>query len=118
MRLEDERPRFDALLREAPPRELDFRDEDFRVEDFRADFRVPALRPALRLDERFAADLPDDFLLDEPARFRAPAFLRDPPLLERPPVREPLRDDFFLDAMNSLLMRWWCDDAKQDSRAL
>jgi hypothetical protein len=112
LRLEEDRPRFDALLREAP-RALDFRDDDFLAEDFRA----PALRLDLRLDERFAADLRDDFR-DAPARFRAPAFLREPPLLERPPVREPLRDDFFLDAMNSLLMRWWCDDAKQDSRAL
>src|SRR5215210_4543495 len=104
LRPEDE-PRFELLLR-APPFRDDFRDDDLRDEDF-----PPDLRPDLRPDFR------PPFRLDLPAPFRAPAFFREPPLLERPPLREPPREDFFLDAMNSLLVRWWCDGAKQDSRA-
>jgi hypothetical protein len=114
-RPEDE-PRFALLLR-APP---DFRDDDLRADDFRDDLRADDFRPAFRLDLRLdfrADDLRPPFRLDLPAPFRAPAFFREPPLLERPPLREPPREDFFLDAMNSLLVRWWCDGAKQDSRA-
>jgi hypothetical protein len=101
-RPDEERPRFELLLR-AP---ADFRDA-FRADDFR-----PAFRPDFRADFR------PPFRLALRAPFRAPAFFREPPLLERPPLRELLREDFFLDAMNSLLVRWWCDGAKQDSRAL
>jgi hypothetical protein len=110
--LRPEERRFALLLR-APPdfREDDFRAEDFRPEDFRPDFRLDFraedFRPPFRLDLRAPFRAP----------FRAPAFFREPPLLERPPLREPPREDFFLDAMNSLLVRWWCDGAKQDSRA-
>jgi hypothetical protein len=103
LRAPDFRPRFALLLR-AP---ADFRDV-FRADDFR-----PAFRPDFRAD--FFRLL---FRLDLRAPFRAPAFFREPPRLERPALRELLREDFFLDAMNSLLVRWWCDGAKQDSRAL
>ena len=81
---EEERPRFELLLR-AP---ADFRDDAFRADDFR-----PAFRPDFRADFR------PPFRLDLRAPFRAPAFFREPPLLERPPLRELLREDFFLDAM-------------------
>lgn len=111
-RLEEERPRFGLLLR-AP---ADFRDDAFRAEDFRPDFRLDFraddFRPPFRLDLRAPFRAPFR------APLRAPAFFREPPLLERPPLREPPREDFFLDAMNSLLVRWWCDGARQDSRAL
>jgi hypothetical protein len=103
----DEERRFALLLR-APP---DFRDDDLRADALRPDFR-PDLRLAFRDDFR------PPFRPDLPAPFRAPAFFREPPRLERPALRELLREDFFLDAMNSLLVRWWCDGAKQDSRAL
>jgi hypothetical protein len=70
--------------------------------------RIDVFRPAdFRLDPRRPRFEPLD---DAPPRFRAPDD-RDPLLLERPPLREPLRDDFFLDAMNPLLVRWWCFDA-------
>lgn len=91
----DFRPlRFDALFRF----DADFRLADFRRDVLPADLRAPAF---------FRLDAP--FLLDE-LFLRAPDFLpdlRELPL-ERPPLREALRDDFFLDAMNSLLVRWWC----------
>jgi hypothetical protein len=70
--------RFDALFRDV-----------FRPADFRLDARPPRFE---RLDVR--------------PRFRAPDD-RDPLLPERPPRREPPRVDFFLDAMNPLLVRWW-----------
>ncbi len=109
-----EDPRFDAPFFEAAPLRPrapdDFLDAplraDFRDDDFRApDFRLLDLRPddPPRLPADFRDDEPfrdDDFL---PLFFRAPV-LRDPPL------REPPRDDFLLDAMNSLLVRWWCSD--------
>jgi len=81
------------------------RADDFFLDAFRApDFR----RLDLRLD---APRLPADFFLVE-ERFRdelPPLFLRAPDFRE-PPLREPPRDDFLRDAMNSLLMRWWCSD--------
>ena len=106
--------RFDALFFRAPPlrpRELEddfrdapLRDDDFRDEDFRdEDFRPPDFRPLLRLEPpRLPADLRDD----EPFRDEPPLFFRAPDFRE-PPLREPPRDDFFRDAMNSLLVRWW-----------
>jgi hypothetical protein len=101
--------RFDALFRAPPPlrpREDDFRDAPLRDDDFRDDdFRPPDFRPLFRLDPpRLPADLRDDapFFRDEP-----PLFFRAPDFRE-PPLREPPRDDFFRDAMNSLLVRWWC----------
>ena len=102
--------RFDALFREAPPLRprllADFRDDPLREDDFRADdFRPPDFRPPLRLEPpRLPADLrADERFRDEPLFFRAPDF-------REPPLREPPRDDFFRDAMNSLLVRWWCID--------
>ena len=102
--------RFDALFRDAPLRprdEDDFRDEPLREDDFLAeDFRPPDFRPLLRLDP---PRLPADFRDDEPFRDEPPLFFRAPDFRE-PPLREPPRDDFFRDAMNSLLVRWWCND--------
>jgi hypothetical protein len=92
---------LDALFRDAPRFDADFRPAVFRRDALPADLRAPAF---FRLD--------DPFRLDE-LFLRAPDFLpdfRELPL-ERPPLREPLRDDFFLDAMNSLLVRWWCSEA-------
>ena len=117
LRPEDDPPFREALL--LRPREL----EDFRVDVFRVDvvrvvvfrvdvfrrddFRAPDFRLLdLRLDAppRLPADRPDDELLrDPPLFFRAPDF-------REPPLREPPRDDFLLDAMNSLLVRWWYSD--------
>ena len=107
----DDEPRFALLFRAPPFRDDDFRDEDFRPDDLRAD----DFRPDFRPDDLRPDDFRPPLRLDLPAPFRAPAFFREPPLLERPPLREPPREDFFLDAMNSLLVRWWCDGAKQDS---
>jgi hypothetical protein len=106
-----DRPRFAPPLRAPPDLRDAFRADDLRPDDLRPDFRLDFradLRPPFRLALRAPFRAP----------FRAPAFFREPPLLERPPLRELLREDFFLDAMNSLLVRWWCDGAKQDSRAL
>jgi hypothetical protein len=84
----DDRPRFDAPFLALPFRD-DFREADFRLPELlRADLRDADFRP----DDRLRA--PPDF----------PADFRVPPLLFRPP----LRDDFFLDAMNWLLVKWWC----------
>jgi len=111
LRPDDDR-RFDALFREAPPlrpRVLDdfrddfLRDDDFLDDDFRApDFRLLDLRVDAR--PRLPADFRDDERFrDELLFFRAPDF-------REPPLREPPRDDFLLDAMNSLLVRWWYID--------
>ena len=97
--------RFVALLRDAP-RADDFRDDPLREDDFRADdFRPPDFRLLLRAPPRFPADFRDD----EPFRDEPPLFFRAPDFRE-PPLREPPRDDFFRDAMNSLLVRWWCNE--------
>ncbi len=102
--------RFAALFR-AEPRELDFRDDALRdddfLDDFRDDFRAPDFRLLdLRLDA--PPRLPADFLDDE--RFRDELLFFRAPDFREPPLREPPRDDFLLDAMNSLLVRWWYID--------
>ena len=116
----DDDPRFEAPLRAAPPDDL--RPDDLRAPPFR-DAPPDDLRDADFRDEDLPAPdfRPLDFRLDPPPRLPAdffeaplreelpPLFLRAPDLRD-PPLRDPPRDDFLLDAMNSLLVRWWCCD--------